>query len=209
MRTCHSQSHQLRAPSPTPKSHRKTRGQPRGRLVDTSAFGRGENPRLTSVRARTASPPTSPLAKTLSKSACPPPLSTRIGQAMHTDQSSCEVWRSSLTRTHPQPYWAEARVWHGCVLLSPRSEVDPSGHSEHVREPAREPAREPSKSSSSKPRPSKSGSRWLAGGVLSGTFTNRRVESAHTHTRTHIPTHTHTHTHVYISTCPMMMIGFY
>ena len=73
---------------------------------------------------------------------CQNPLAPRpsapesnVGQAMHTDQSPCEVWRSSLTRTHPQPCWAEACVWHGCVLLSLRSAVDPSGHSEHVREP--------------------------------------------------------------------------
>ena len=49
--------------------------------------------------------------------------------------------RSLLMRTHPQPCWAEACAWNGCVPLSLRSAVDPSEHSEHVREQAREPAR--------------------------------------------------------------------
>jgi len=56
---------------------------------------------------------------------------------MHTDQSPCEVWRSSITLTHPQPCWAEVCEWHGCVLLPLRSAVGPSGYSAHVREPSK------------------------------------------------------------------------
>ena len=121
---------------------------------------------------------------------CQNPLAPRpsapesnVGQAMHTDQSPCEVWRSSLTRTHPQPCWAEACVWHGCVLLSLRSAVDPSGHSEVKLKQAK----------AKQVRPKLV--RWWGSALNTRTSTNRRIESAHTHTHTHRDTQTHTRKH--------------